>query len=77
MTQFLAYAEVIFDENTSLETKLTTSNDSEIKYTKEVDLKSPDERKQKTKCFPCFPEFNTVDVWNFTNIKKNKKRPVC
>ena len=42
MTQYLADAEYMFDENTSLEAKLTPSVDSEIGYIVEVDLKYRD-----------------------------------
>ena len=49
VAQFSAYAEIMFDEHTSLETILTTPDVSKIGYTVELDLKYPYKIKQRTK----------------------------
>ena len=47
MTHFLTIAENEFDENTFMETKLTTADDFEDGYLVEVDFKDFDTIKQK------------------------------
>ena len=46
MTPNLADTENMFHENTSLETKLTTPDDSEIGYIVEVELKCDETKKR-------------------------------
>ena len=56
MSQSLPYEDLKFDPSTDIETILSTPDDSEIGYFVEVDLKYPDEIKDKTKNFPFCPE---------------------
>ena len=56
MSQFLPYDEIKFEKDICLEEILNTSDDNEIGYFLEVDLKYPDDIKQKTKYFPFCPE---------------------
>ena len=56
MTQNLADAEILFEENASLERILTTPSYSEIGYLVEVDLKYPEKMKQKTKYLQFCPD---------------------
>ena len=56
MSQFLHYDEIKFEKDICLEEILNTPNDSEIGYFVGVDLKYPDDIKQKTKYFPFCPE---------------------
>ena len=51
MTQNLAYAESTFNENTSMETLLATTDDGETGYVVEVDFKCPGRIKQNNKYF--------------------------
>ena len=52
MTQLLLYDEIKFDKNVEIEDILKTSDDSDIAYFVEVDIKYPDNIKEKTKNFP-------------------------
>ena len=56
MSQYLPYDEIKFVDNVKLGDILNTSDDSEVGYFVEVDLKYPDGIKQKTKNFPFCPE---------------------
>ena len=56
MSQYLPYDDIKFDNNVKLEDILNTPDDSEIGYFVEVDLKYPDNIKEKTKHFPFCPE---------------------
>ena len=49
MSQYLPYDEIKFDNNITLEDIINTPDDSDIGYFVEVDLKYPDNIKQKTK----------------------------
>ena len=56
MSEYLPYDEIEFDRNVRLEDILNTADDSDIGYFIEVDLKNPDNIKEKTKHFPFAPE---------------------
>ena len=49
MSEYLPYDEINFDNNVKLGDILNTPDDSEIGYVIEVDLKNPDNLKEKTK----------------------------
>ena len=52
MSEPLPYDEIKFDNNVELADILNTPDDSQIGYFVEVDLKYPDNIKEKTKNFP-------------------------
>ena len=52
MSEPLPYDEIKFDNNVKLEEILNTPDDNNIGYFIEVDLKYPDNTKEKTKQFP-------------------------
>ena len=52
ISKYLSYDEIKFDENVKLEDILKTTDDSDIGYFIGVDLKYPDNIKEKTKNFP-------------------------
>ena len=56
MSESLPYDEIKFDNDVKLEDILNTHDDSDIGYLIEVDLKYPDNIKEKTKNFPFCPE---------------------
>ena len=56
MSEPLPYDEMKFDNNVKLEDILNTSDDNDIGYFVEVDLKYPDNIKEKTKSFAICPE---------------------
>ena len=56
MSQSLLYDEINFNKNVKLKDILNTPHDSDIGYLIEVDLKNPDEKKEKTKNFQFAPE---------------------
>ena len=66
MSQSLPYKDLKFD-SIDIETILSTPDDSEIGYFVEVDLKYPDEIKDKTKNFPFCPENKFSPIDNFTD----------
>ena len=55
MSQPLPYDEIKFDNNVKLEDILNTPDDNDLGYFIKVDLKYPDNIKQKTKIFPFAP----------------------
>ena len=55
MSQYLPYDEIKFDNNITLEDMINTSDDSDIGYFVEVDLKYPDNIKEITENFPFAP----------------------
>ena len=61
MCQPLPYDEIKFDKNVKLEDRLNTPVDSDIGYYIEVDLKYPDNIKEKTKHFPFAPVNKIID----------------
>ena len=73
MTQFLAYAETMFDGNASLETILTTSDDSKVGCIVEVYLKILEKIEQKNKVFSICSESKLIGVTSqFENFMKNE-----
>ena len=74
MSQFLPYDEIKFEKDICLEKILNTPNDNEIGYFLEVDLKYPDNIKQKSKFFPFCPENKKINP-NKCNDYMNKIKP--
>ena len=72
MSQPLPYYEIKFDKNVKLEEKLNSPNDSDIGYFNEVDIKYPDNKKEKTKSFPFAPVNKKINPDNFGNYIKIK-----
>ena len=70
MSQSLPYDEIKFDKNVNLEDILNTPDDSDIAYLIEVDLKYPDNIKEKTKNFPFCPENKKTNPDTFSNYMK-------
>ena len=82
MSQFLPYDEIKFEKDICLEKILNTPDDNDIGYFLEIDLKYPDNIKQKTKYFPFCPEnkkinpnkyneyMNSIKPENYTKSKK-------
>ena len=56
MSQYLTYDKIKFDKNVNLEDIINTADDNDIGYFVEVDLKYPDNIKEKTKNSPFAPE---------------------
>ena len=73
MSQPLPYDEIKFDKNIKLEEILNTPDDSDIGYFVEVDLKYPDNIRQKTKYFPFAPVNKKIDPDNFNDYMKTIK----
>ena len=79
MSQFLPYDEIEMwhgDPNKYwkwLDIILNTPDDSEIGYFLEVDLKYPDDIKQKTKYFPFCPENKKIDPNKYNDYMKKIK----
>ena len=67
------YDEIKIDENIKLEDILYTPDDSDIGYFVEVDLKYPDNIKEKTKHFPFAPENQKIDPDDFSEYLKEIK----
>ena len=66
MSQYLLYDEIKFDNTVKIEDIINTPDDNDIGYFVEVDLKYPDNIKQKTKNFP-FASVNkkiNPDIYN-------------
>ena len=72
MSQPLPYDEIKFDRNVKLEDILNTSDDSDIGYFLEVDLKHPDNIKKKTKHSPFCPQNKKIDPNNSDYMKEIK-----
>ena len=70
MTQYLAYAKILFDENTSFETILTPINDSKIGY-KGRQIYIILIKKQKAKYSPFCLKYKILDASQFLNYLKN------
>ena len=62
MGEYIPYDEKKVDKNNELEDILNTSDDSVIGYFIEIDLKYPDDIKEKTKPFPFAPEKRRILV---------------
>ena len=73
MSQFLPYDEIKFEEDICLEKILNTPNDNEIGYFLEVDLKYPDNIKEKTKYFPFCPESKKINPNKYNEYMKSIK----
>ena len=73
MSEPLPYDEIKFDKNIELEDILNTPDDSDIGYFIEVDLKYPDNIKQKTKNFPFAPENKKINPDNFNDYMNEIK----
>ena len=73
MSQPLPYDEIKLDNNNNLEDILKTPDDSDIGYFVEVDLKYPDNIKQKTKNFPVAPENKKINPDTFNDYMKEIK----
>ena len=67
MSQYLTYDEIKFDNNVKLEDILNTPDDSDFGYFIEVDLKYPDNIKEKTKNFPFAPENKKINPNKFSD----------
>ena len=73
MSESLLHDKVKLDNNVNLEDILNTSDDSDIGYFVEVDIKSPDNIKQKTKNFPFAPENKKINPNTFNDYTKEIK----
>ena len=73
MSESLPYDEIKFDTNVKLEGILNTPTDSDIGYFIEVDLKYPDNIKEKTEIFPFIPENKKIIPNNFNDYMKTIK----
>ena len=73
MIQSLPYDEINFNQNVELEDILNTSDESDIGYFVEVDLKYPDNIKEKTKCFPFAPGNKKINPDKYDELMKEIK----
>ena len=73
MSEPLPYDEIKIDNNVNLEDILNTSDDSDIGYFAEVNLKYPDNIKEKTKHFPFAPVNKKINLDNFKYYMKEIK----
>ena len=73
MSESLPYDEIKLDNNVNLQDILNTRDDSDIGYFVEIDLKYPDNIKQKTKNFPFAPENKKNNPDNFNDYMKENK----
>ena len=73
MSQYLPYDEIKFDNTVKLEDILNTPDDSDIGYFIELDLKYPDNKKEKTKNFPFAPMNKKINPDNFNDYMKEIK----
>ena len=73
MSQYLPYDEIRYDNDVKLEDILNTADDSDIGYCIEVDLKYPDDIKEKTKNFPFAPVNRKFNPDNFNDYMKEIK----
>ena len=69
----LAYDEIKVDKNVEIEYILNTSDVSNVGFFVEVDLKYPDELKEKTKNFSFAPENKRIDSDNSIPYMKEYK----
>ena len=70
MSESLPYDEIKFDNDVKLEDILNTPDDSDIGYLIEVDLKYPNNIKEKTKNFPFCPENKKISPDKFSDYMK-------
>ena len=73
MSQPLPFDEIMFDENVDLEEILNSPYDSDIGYFVEVDLKYPDNIRQKTKFFPFAPVNKKINPAKLSDYMKEIK----
>ena len=73
MSQMLPYDEFKFEKDICLEEILNTSDDNEIGFFLEVDLRYPDNIKEKTKFFPFCPENKKIDPDNYNDYMNTIK----
>ena len=73
MCQYLPYDDIKIDGDVKLEDILNTSDDSEVGYFVEVDLKYPEGTRDKTKNFPFCPENKFSPQDKFTDYMKKMK----
>ena len=73
MSQSLPYDEVKCDNNIKLEDILNTPDDNDIGSLIEVDLKYPNNIKEKTKNFPFCPENKKINPDKFNDYMKENK----
>ena len=73
MSEPFPYHEIKFDRNVELEDIINTPDDSDIGYFVEVDLKYPDNIKQKTKNFPFAPVNKKINPDKFNDYMKEIK----
>ena len=73
MSQALPYDEIKFDKNVKFEDILNSPDDSVVGYFIEVDIKHPDNIKQKTKHFPFAPVNNKINPVDFSDYMKKIK----
>ena len=73
MSQPLPYDEIKFDQNVESEDILNIPDNSVIGYFIEVDLKYPNNKKEKTKCFPFAPVNEKVNSDNFNDFMREIK----
>ena len=72
-SEYLPYDEIKIDQNVKLEDILNTSDESDIGYFVDVDLKYPDNIKEKTKYFPFAPVNRKINTDNFNEYMKEIK----
>ena len=70
MSESLPYDEIKFDNDVKLDDILSTPDDSDIGYLIEVDLKYPNNIKEKTKNFPFCPEDKKISPDKFSDYMK-------
>ena len=73
MSQYLPYDEIKFDNTVKLEDIINTPDDNDIGYFVEVDLKYPDNIKQKTKNFPFASVNQKIIPDNYNDYMKEIK----
>ena len=73
MSQYLPYDEIKFDNTVKLEDILNCPDGSDIGYFVEVDLKYPDNIKEKTKNFPFAPMNKKINPDKFSDYMKEIK----
>ena len=74
MSQMIPYDEIKYEKDICSEEIINTSDDKEIDYFLEVDLKYPDDIKEKTKNFPLCPENEKINP-DKNNDFMNKTKP--
>ena len=73
MSQPLPYDEIEFDKNVKVKDIINTPDDSDIGFFIGVDLKYPDNIKEKTKHFPFAPANKKFIPDDFSNYMKTNK----